>query len=121
LRISERQVTWVEEKINSLNAHLAPLDSFALPGGATRPLICITPVPSCGEPERYMTEIAYQEPVNPAALRYANRLSHLLFVLAVNLTQSFWLVKHPDDYSLLPINTCFAAASSLSFSLLTFG
>jgi cob(I)alamin adenosyltransferase len=32
--------------------------------------------------ERYMTEIAYQEPVNPAALRYANRLSDLLFVLA---------------------------------------
>jgi len=29
-----------------------------------------------------MTEIAYQEPVNPAALRYANRLSDLLFVLA---------------------------------------
>src|SRR5262249_47958007 len=32
--------------------------------------------------ERYMTEIAYQEPVNPAALKYANRLSDLLFVLA---------------------------------------
>ena len=29
-----------------------------------------------------MTEIAYQEPVNPAALKYVNRLSDLLFVLA---------------------------------------
>jgi cob(I)alamin adenosyltransferase len=29
-----------------------------------------------------MTEIAHQEPVNPAALKYANRLSDLLFVLA---------------------------------------
>ena len=32
-----------------------------------------------------MTEIAYQEPVNPAALRYVNRLSDLLFVLARRL------------------------------------
>jgi cob(I)alamin adenosyltransferase len=32
--------------------------------------------------EREMTEIAYQEPVTPAALRYVNRLSDLLFVLA---------------------------------------
>jgi len=32
--------------------------------------------------ERYMTEIAYQEPVNPAAIRYINRLSDLMFVLA---------------------------------------
>jgi cob(I)alamin adenosyltransferase len=32
--------------------------------------------------EREVTEIAYQEPVTPAALRYANRLSDLLFVLA---------------------------------------
>ena len=32
--------------------------------------------------ERYVTEIAYQEPVNPAALKYANRVSDLLFVLA---------------------------------------
>ena len=34
-----------------------------------------------------MTEIAYQEPVNPAALRYANRLSDLLFVLARYLNE----------------------------------
>jgi len=32
--------------------------------------------------ERFMTEIAYQEPVNPSALKYANRLSDLLFTLA---------------------------------------
>jgi hypothetical protein len=34
--------------------------------------------------------------------------------IAMNLTQNFWLGKRPDDYSLLPINTCFAAASSFS-------
>ena len=34
-----------------------------------------------------MTEIAYQEPVNPTALRYANRLSDLMFVLARYLNE----------------------------------
>jgi cob(I)alamin adenosyltransferase len=34
-----------------------------------------------------MTEIAYQEPINPAAPRYANRLSDLLFVLARYLNE----------------------------------
>jgi cob(I)alamin adenosyltransferase len=48
---------------------------------ATRRLICITRT-VVRRAERYMTEIAYQEPVNPAALKYANRLSDLLFVLA---------------------------------------
>jgi hypothetical protein len=39
----------------------------------------------------------------------------------MNLTQGFWLGKRPDDYSLLPINICFAAAIFFSSSLLTFG
>lgn len=34
-----------------------------------------------------MTEIAYQEPVNPTALRYANRLSDLIFVLGRYLNE----------------------------------
>jgi cob(I)alamin adenosyltransferase len=34
LRVSERQVTWIEERIEAFNAALAPLDSFVLPGGS---------------------------------------------------------------------------------------
>jgi cob(I)alamin adenosyltransferase len=34
LRVSERQVTWAEETIDSFNAVLAPLHSFVLPGGS---------------------------------------------------------------------------------------
>ena len=47
-----------------------------------------------------MTEIAYQEPVNPAALRYANRLSDLLFVLAryVNECGSADVLWQPGRY-----------------------
>jgi len=33
LRFSEARVSWIEEKIDTFNAGLGPLDSFVLPGG----------------------------------------------------------------------------------------
>jgi cob(I)alamin adenosyltransferase len=85
LRVSERQVTWIEERIDSFNAGLSPLDSFVLPGGTHAAAHLHHARTVVRRAERYMTEIAYQEPINPAAIRYANRLSDLLFVLARNL------------------------------------
>ena len=82
LRVTDRQVTWIEERIDSFNATLSPLDSFVLPGGSHAPAHLHLARTVVRRAERYMTEIAYQEPVNPAAIRYANRLSDLLFVLA---------------------------------------
>jgi len=82
LRVSERQVAWLEETIDALNASLAPLESFVLPGGSPASAHLHHARTVVRRAERYMTEIAYQEPVNPTALRYANRLSDLIFVLA---------------------------------------
>jgi cob(I)alamin adenosyltransferase len=87
LRVSERQVTWIEERIDSYNADLALLDSFVLPGGTYAAAHLHYARTVVRRAERYMTEIAYQEPVNPASLRYANRLSDLLFVLARYLNE----------------------------------
>ena len=82
LRVSERQVTWIEERIDAFNAALAPVDSFVLPGGSHAAAHLHHARTVVRRAERYMTEISSQEPVNPAALKYANRLSDLLFVLA---------------------------------------
>jgi cob(I)alamin adenosyltransferase len=82
LRVSERQVTLIEERIDAFNAALPPLDSFVLPGGSHAAAHLHHARTVVRRAERYMTEIAYQEPLNPAALKYANRLSDLLFVLA---------------------------------------
>jgi cob(I)alamin adenosyltransferase len=88
LRASERQVTWLEETIDSLNASLAPLESFVLPGGSPAAAHLHHARTVVRRAERYMTEIAYQEPVNPTALRYANRLSDLMFVLGRYLNEN---------------------------------
>jgi cob(I)alamin adenosyltransferase len=87
LRVGERQVGWLEETIDSLNADLAPLESFVLPGGSPAAAHLHHARTVVRNAERSMTEIAYQEPLNPAALRYANRLSDLIFVLARYLNE----------------------------------
>ena len=87
LRVSEQQVKWVEERIDFFNSTLASLDSFVIPGGSHAAAHLHHARTVIRRAERCMTEIAYQEPVNPAALKYANRLSDLLFVLARNLNQ----------------------------------
>lgn len=82
LRVSEAQVERLEREIDAMNASLAPLDSFILPGG--------TPVAAhlhlartvARRAEREIVRLAAAEPVNPAAIRYINRLSDHLFVLS---------------------------------------
>jgi len=82
LRMSDAQVAWCEATIDAYNADLTPLDSFVLPGGSAAAAHLHHARTIIRRAERDMTEIAYQEPVNPAALKYVNRLSDLLFVLA---------------------------------------
>lgn len=82
LRIVDAQVDRLEAEIDRMNATLAPLKSFVLPGGhpvAAHLHLARTVVRRA---ERLMTELLDIEPVNPAALRYANRLSDHLFVAA---------------------------------------
>jgi len=85
-------VKWLEETIGSLNASLTPLKSFVLPGGSSAAAHLHHAGTVVRRAERYITEIAYQEPVNPAVLKYANRLSDLIFVLARYLNRS-WPIR----------------------------
>ncbi|MGQ0677752.1 MAG: cob(I)yrinic acid a,c-diamide adenosyltransferase [Rhodospirillales bacterium] len=82
LRIVDAQVARLEREIDALNAGLKPLGSFILPGGAPAAAYLHLARTVVRRAERLMTALAAAEPVNPAAIRYANRLSDLLFVLA---------------------------------------
>ncbi len=80
---------WVETQIDRFEARLTPLRSFILPGGAPAAAHCQLARAVCRRAERAVVALACQEPVPPAALRFLNRLSDLLFVLArwINRTQ----------------------------------
>ena len=82
LRIVDAQVDWLEGAIDALNAGLAPLTSFILPGGSEAAARVHVARASCRAAERRAVALAGEAPVNPAALSYLNRLSDYLFVLA---------------------------------------
>jgi cob(I)alamin adenosyltransferase len=82
LRIVDAQVERLEREIDAMNAELAPLNSFILPGGNPAPAQLHLARTVVRRAEREVTALAETEPVNPAAIRYVNRLSDHLFVLA---------------------------------------
>ena len=82
LRVTAGQVARLEGEIDRLNADLAPLTSFVLPGGTAGAAYLHLARTVARRAEREMTELAETEAVNSEAIRYINRLSDLLFVLA---------------------------------------
>jgi cob(I)alamin adenosyltransferase len=63
-----------------MNAELAPLTSFVLPGGTAAAAHLHMARTIARRAERVMVELAESEPINDAAMRYINRLSDHLFV-----------------------------------------
>ena len=82
LRIVQAQVDRLEGEIDAMNAGLAPLTSFILPGGSPAAAHLHLARTVVRRAERLMTDLARHEPVTPAALKYVNRLSDHLFVLS---------------------------------------
>ena len=85
LRISATQVTRLEAEIDVLNETLEPLNSFVLPGGSAAAAYLHLARTVTRRAERLMVHLAREEAVTPEAIRYANRLSDHLFVLARHL------------------------------------
>nr|WP_279322885.1 hypothetical protein [Rhodothermus marinus] len=59
-----------------------PLKTFILPGGAPAAAMLHVARTVCRRAERHVVEAMQQEALNPEVLRFLNRLSDLLFVLA---------------------------------------
>jgi cob(I)alamin adenosyltransferase len=82
LRMADTQVSRLEAEIDAMNDVLEPLRSFILPGGsalAAHLHLCRT---VSRRAERLSVELATMEAVNPAAVKYLNRLSDWFFVAA---------------------------------------
>jgi cob(I)alamin adenosyltransferase len=82
LRIVDAQVDRLEREIDAMNAELAPLKSFVLPGGTPAAAHLHLARTVSRRAERLMTELAEHQQVGNAALKYINRLSDHLFVLS---------------------------------------
>lgn len=82
LRIVPAQVERLEREIDAMNAALAPLKSFVLPGGTALASHLHLARAIARRAERAIVELAAQEAINEAVIQYANRLSDHLFVMA---------------------------------------
>ena len=82
LRVRPEQSARLERAIDRLNADLAPLTSFTLPGGSVASAWCHLARTVCRRAERDVVTLLRSEPVNAEVVIYLNRLSDLLFVMA---------------------------------------
>jgi cob(I)alamin adenosyltransferase len=80
--IHAQQVATLEALVESWNAQLPPLREFVLPGGGAAAASCHLARSVCRRAERRCWALSRAEPLGPQALRYLNRLSDLLFVMA---------------------------------------
>src|SRR5262249_30709816 len=82
LRVAATQTQRLEKEIDRLNKDVAPLSSFVLPGGAPAAAYLYAARAVVRRAEREGWALAEREKVSPEALKYLNRLSDHLFVLA---------------------------------------
>ena len=81
-QIEARHLERLETMIDDFNTEVGPLENFILPGGALGAAQLHVARTICRRAERAVVALARVEPVGAFALRYLNRLSDLLFVMA---------------------------------------
>lgn len=86
LGIEESDIELLENEIDSMEAALPPMTHFVLPGGHTTVSYCHIARCVCRRAERLAVHLDHNEPVAPIAIKYLNRLSDYLFVLARKLS-----------------------------------
>ena len=85
-RISEDDIALLENEIDRMEDSLPPMTHFVLPGGHTTVSYCHITRCVCRRAERLSVHLDHNQPVDPLVLKYLNRLSDYLFVLARRLT-----------------------------------
>ena len=82
LRLTDAPNARLEAEIAAMNAGLPPLTSFVLPGGTPAAAYAHLARTIVRRAERCVVRVAAEEALNPALLRFLNRLSDHLFVLS---------------------------------------
>ncbi len=86
--ITDEYVARLESELDDLNKDLPSLKEFILPGGGEAAAACHLARTIVRRAERGVTALATKETVRPEVLRYLNRLSDLLFVIARVLSRA---------------------------------
>src|SRR5690606_20881494 len=85
-KINEQKIQMLEDEIDRMNDSLPPITHFILPGGTPLVSHCHIARTVCRRAERRATALNEEDPVDPLVIKYLNRLSDYLFVLARKLS-----------------------------------
>ncbi|MBK8704864.1 MAG: cob(I)yrinic acid a,c-diamide adenosyltransferase [Saprospiraceae bacterium] len=85
--ILDSDIEALENAIDEMTEQLPPLKNFILPGGHTTVSFCHVARCVCRRAERLAVALMQEEPVDEQIIRYLNRLSDYLFVLARQLSK----------------------------------
>jgi len=85
--LNEQDIEILEQEMDKMDESLTPLKNFILPGGHTTVSFCHLARVVCRRTERIVTALSENEEVHPLIIKYLNRLSDYLFVLARKLSK----------------------------------
>jgi len=93
--LAEEDIVFLEKQIDALDAELPPMRSFVLPGG--HPSVSFGHVSRtvCRRAERLVIRLHESEPIEPMVIKYLNRLSDYLFVLARKMSHELKAEESP--------------------------
>ncbi|NPA45627.1 MAG: cob(I)yrinic acid a,c-diamide adenosyltransferase [Chlorobi bacterium] len=95
--ITAAHIAYLEQAIDRMNEQLPPMTAFILPGGHPAVSVCHIARTVCRRAERRMTALYEVSPFDDKYLKYVNRLSDYLFVLARKLMRDFGTEEIPWD------------------------
>jgi len=86
-KVNVNSIQYLENKIDAMDAELPQMTHFILPGGHQAVSFCHVARCVCRRAERLCVELNDEESINSDILKYLNRLSDYLFVLARMLSK----------------------------------
>ena len=98
LGIIESDIELLENEIDTMENELPPMTHFVLPGGHTTVSYCHIARCVCRRAERLAVHLSHNEPVTEIVIKYLNRLSDYLFVLARKLSNDL----HAEEVKWIP-------------------
>jgi len=106
-RISDSDIFFLENEIDTMDTSLPQMTHFVLPGGHTTVSYCHIARCVCRRAERLVVHLHELEPTDEEVIKYLNRLSDYLFVLARKLSFELeaeevkWIPKNNQSKSII--------------------
>lgn len=99
IRIDDAETVMIEKAMDEYESKLQPIRNFILPGGSPLTGYCHIARTVCRRAERRIIQLSGETPVEPGIVRYINRLSDYLFMLARKLSADSGVKEIPWTFS----------------------